>query len=527
MEKQVTDTTVVSQNEKMVPVYHSSKQIETTDRFFLESLTSVNYDTYTAIYELIDNSIDAGATQIEVIFDKNTKTLIIKDNGCGMSLEQVCNNMDLGCTRTYTDNQIGYFGMGMKTSTLNLLNTENENDDKSSIEILTNNKDEVTKVIWQPLKNVRNLDVFTLPINSVEVGTVITINNCITFHPSVLKKNMGVVFYPTLKNDTIQIIVNGQQVIGTDPLYRNSEKTQTNFVETVIKNETIKIETVAIDFLEDKIPWDEKKGDEEKGESDDKWSFRKYGCFVVYGGRYIEIGGTTLGTKLFDSWYSRCRIEFTIPKTLTSYFNINFNKTSGLKIDKEKMPDLYDKIGTMLLWGRSKRKQENKAKKMVISADEERENQEILKAVNKSAVNAGFIGPKSEEKENKKVKVSFEANPNKEPKEKKEDSPKRARVIEKKLYDFRFEPFESSSVFWKLTFEKGLFVIYINTSHLFYRRIYTNLPRESKLGFQQMLASMAQTQYRINQLGVSSDDEFFWDTYWSDVSLQLMKIMNN
>lgn len=71
MQIQTTDTKTVSQNET-VPVYHSSKQIETTDRFFLETLTSVNYDTYTAIYELLDNSKDASATRIDVIYDKKT-----------------------------------------------------------------------------------------------------------------------------------------------------------------------------------------------------------------------------------------------------------------------------------------------------------------------------------------------------------------------------------------------------------------------------------------------------------------------
>lgn len=526
MQKEVKDTITVSQNEEMVPVYHSSKQIETTDRFFLESLTSINYDTYTAIYELIDNSVDAGSTKIEVIFDKKNSILIIKDNGCGMSREQMSNNMDLGCKRTYTDNQIGYFGMGMKSSSLNLLNMENE-DVFSSLEILTNNGNEVSKLIWQPFKDVRNLDIYTLPSNSIENGTVITINNCVNFNPSVLKKNLGVVFYPTLKNGIVEIIINEDKVIGTDPLYRNSEKTETNFVETTVKDETIKIEAVALSVLEEKIHWDEKKSDDdEKGGQTDTWSFKKYGCFVIYGGRYIEVGGTTLGTKLFDSWYSRCRLEFTIPKNLTSHFNINFNKTSGLKINKEKMPDLFNKISTMLLWGRSRRTKELNERKGAISAEQEQENEEIGKLVNKSAVNAGFIPPKSDD-DKSKIKVSFDANPNKESKDKKDLSPKKAKVIEKKVYQFKFEAFESGSIFWKLTYEKGLFTIYINTTHLFYRRIYVNLPKESKVGFQQLLGSIAYSQYRIDELGVSSNDEFFWDTFWSDVSIQLMRIMNN
>lgn len=514
---------------EMVPVYHSSKQIETTDRFFLETLTSVNYDTYTAIYELLDNSKDAGATRIDIIYDKKTSTLIIQDNGCGMSLNQICNNMDFGCDKTYENHHIGYFGMGMKTSALNLLNSENELPESSIVEIITNNGEEKTKIIWKPFIQVRKFDTFILPKDS-EIGTTVLINNCIGFHSSILKRNLGVVFYPTLKNGNLKIYVNEDEVIPTDPLYRNSEKTIFNEVETTIKNETIKITAVAIDALEEKTHWDDKrvKDDDEKAKNegeDGGWSFKKYGCYVIYGGRYIELGGSTLGTRLFDSWYNRCRIEFTIPKDLTTYFNINFNKTNGLKLKKEKTPDLFYKIGSLFTWGRAQRNIENKQKKIVLSAEQERENEEIARAVNKSAVNAGFIAPKTEPE---KVKVSFEANPNKKPKEDiKEGTNRKAKVIDKKIIDFRFEPFESTGIFWKLSYENNKFVICINTTHIFYRRIYLNLPKESKLGFQQLLASMAQTQYRIDEYGVNSNDEYFWDTYWSHVSLDLAKIMNN
>lgn len=528
MQIQTTDTKTVSQNET-VPVYHSSKQIETTDRFFLETLTSVNYDTYTAIYELLDNSKDASATRIDVIYDKKTATLIIQDNGHGMSLRQICNNMDFGCDKTYENHHIGYFGMGMKTSTLNLLNSENELPENSVIEIITNDGEEKTKIIWKPFIQVRKFDTYVLPKDS-EIGTTVIVNNCVNFHSSVLKKNLGVVFYPTLKYGNLKIYVNEEEVIATDPLYRNSEKTIFNEVETTIKKETIKITAVSIDVLEVKTPWDDKKvkEDDEKAKNDGDdggWSFKKYGCYVIYGGRYIELGGSTLGTRLFDSWYNRCRIEFTIPKDLTTYFNINFNKTYGLKLKKEKTPDLFRVIGLLFTWGRAQRNIESKQKKMVLSAEQEMENYEIAKAVNKSAVNAGFIAPKTEEE---KVKVSFVANPNKKPKDdSKESTNRKAKVVDKKLYEFRFEPFESTSVFWKLSYENNRFVICINTTHIFYRRIYLNLPKESKLGFQQLLASMAHTQYRIDEYGVNSDDEFFWDTYWSHVSLDLAKIMNN
>jgi hypothetical protein len=513
------DSTTLSQIENQV--YQGSKKIEPTDRFYLESLRSVNYDTYSAINELIDNSIDADATTIELIYDKEKSILIIKDNGRGMSTDVLTNIMNLGCDQTYSQNQIGYFGMGLKSASLNLLNLDKE-DEKcvNTLEIVTSNGFETSKLIWEPNKSVKTFDVYKLNVEPQEKGTTIILTGVVNFYPSVLKKNLGVIFYPTLKNNVINILVNGDMVIGTDPLYRNSTKTQTNYVTSNVAGEEIKITAVSIDVLEERIPWDEK--------NNDKWEFSKYGCYVIYGGRYIEVGGTTLSTKLFDSWFSRCRVEFTIPKVLTESFNITFNKTTGVKINKEAMPDLYNKIGSMLQWGKNIRNKENSQNKKLLNSEEEQENRELVKEMNKSALNAGIIPPKTLEENKSKVKVSFEVDPNKKPKEKTKDKePKRARVVEKKIFDVKFDDLGSVSVFWRLTYENDLFTIYVNIAHPFYRRIYSELNKEAKLGIINLLGSMAITQHRTAELGVNLNDEYFWDTYWGDVSLQLVRIMNN
>ena len=103
-----------------------NKRIEVNDRFFLEALRSTGYDSYSALYELIDNSIDAGATKIQIFYDKTDLSLCILDNGCGMSKDKLFKSMDLGCDREYTQNDIGYFGVGMKSSCLNLIDVDEE-----------------------------------------------------------------------------------------------------------------------------------------------------------------------------------------------------------------------------------------------------------------------------------------------------------------------------------------------------------------------------------------------------------------
>ncbi len=513
MEKLVTDTIRVSQNEVSGNLTSTIvKNIEVSDRYFLESLRSSNYDIYKAIYELLDNGIDAGATRIEIIFDKERDIIIIKDNGSGMSSNRLMKSMDLGCDNVYTQNQIGYFGVGMKTGILNIIDI---NKDNPTISLITNDGYQTTKLSWEPKKNVKEIKYDVVRDTNHERGTTIIITGCKYFNPAPFKNSAGVVFYPTLKNGTVKIFLNEDEIIGTDPLYRDREKTISNFVDSVVENETIRINTVVIDEYEERTPWDAKKG------PNGGWAFAKAGCYVIYGGRYIEVGGTSIIDRPFDSWWSRTRIEFTVPKNLTESFEVPFNKVSGLKVPREKMPDLWSKIWDQLTWGSNIR---GKSKKPDATKDEIEENDELVKQLNKSAFNAGIKSPKTEE-ENKK-EVTFKANPNK-VKTEKETPTIKARIVEKQIYDFKFENMGTTSVFWRLAYEKNKFTIYLNTSHGFYREVYSDLNKKAKFGVMQLLASIALTQYRIDELGVSSNDEFFWDTYWSDVSLQLMKIMNN
>ena len=53
----------------------------------IESLRAVGYDLSTAIADLIDNSLTAGATEIDVIFFWNgeASSIAVIDNGSGMS----------------------------------------------------------------------------------------------------------------------------------------------------------------------------------------------------------------------------------------------------------------------------------------------------------------------------------------------------------------------------------------------------------------------------------------------------------
>lgn len=87
----------------------------------IESLRGVGYTSATAIADILDNSISAAASRIDITFmwaEENSK-ILIQDDGLGMDSEELIVAMMLGAKnpndeRDPTD--LGRFGLGLKTS---------------------------------------------------------------------------------------------------------------------------------------------------------------------------------------------------------------------------------------------------------------------------------------------------------------------------------------------------------------------------------------------------------------------------
>lgn len=89
-------------------------------RRLIRSLRDVGYDFRQAVADLIDNSIAAGATiiAIEMRFDGRDSWLRIADNGGGMNGTTITEAMRFGTEREYEADELGKFGLGLKTASL-------------------------------------------------------------------------------------------------------------------------------------------------------------------------------------------------------------------------------------------------------------------------------------------------------------------------------------------------------------------------------------------------------------------------
>jgi hypothetical protein len=86
----------------------------------MDSLRDIGYDLPSAVADLVDNSIDAGAENIDVTFGgEGTGAWVrIADDGMGMTLGELDEAMRYGSKRTYSASALGHFGLGLKTGSL-------------------------------------------------------------------------------------------------------------------------------------------------------------------------------------------------------------------------------------------------------------------------------------------------------------------------------------------------------------------------------------------------------------------------
>lgn len=99
---------------------HRAHEVIPSARRLINSLRDMGYDFAQAVADIVDNSIEAGATlvAIDVEFDGDDSWVRIADNGKGMTAVELREAMRYGAERDYTDDDLGKFGLGLKTASM-------------------------------------------------------------------------------------------------------------------------------------------------------------------------------------------------------------------------------------------------------------------------------------------------------------------------------------------------------------------------------------------------------------------------
>ena len=113
---------------------------------FTKSLLNIGYTHYTAILDIVDNSITAGASKvwIKYLITQGSTGIVISDNGCGMNNSTLFEAMRIASadpTELRGDqNDLGKFGLGLKLASFSL-------GDQFQV-VTKTNKDEFSSYEW-------------------------------------------------------------------------------------------------------------------------------------------------------------------------------------------------------------------------------------------------------------------------------------------------------------------------------------------------------------------------------------------
>lgn len=97
----------------------STKILPPNPERLIEGLRDTGYTFTTALADIVDNSIDAGASRVDIVIDMEADGSVfvsVADDGCGMDAGELLDAMTYGAKGRPDPKRLGKFGLGLKTA---------------------------------------------------------------------------------------------------------------------------------------------------------------------------------------------------------------------------------------------------------------------------------------------------------------------------------------------------------------------------------------------------------------------------
>ncbi len=326
---------------------HTTREQEVPPKasVLVESLRDIGYSLQTAIADVIDNSLTAGARKIDLLAETHGEApaIGILDNGVGMTETELLEAMRPGSRnpleqRTSTD--LGRFGLGLKTASFSQCRR---------LTVLTRRHGVLSCAVWD-LDTVAERDkwIVELPENPAEVpwaerlvadGTLVVWEKLdrligpdgrgnrqyLVRQLDETAQHVEFVFHRFLsgredKEGRVEISLNGCELQPFDPFHSHHPATQHHQEETfALAGQDIRIQPVTLPHHDkvSKADWERYAGPE---------GYVKNQGFYLYRNRRLIVYGTWFGLarQLELTRLSRVRID--MPSSLDAEWKIDVKK---------------------------------------------------------------------------------------------------------------------------------------------------------------------------------------------------------
>ena len=337
-------------------------------RKLMASLRDIGYDLPSAVADLVDNSIDAGAENVEVTFvDDGARSWIrIADDGMGMSAGELDEAMRYGSQRSYSSSALGHFGLGLKTGSLSqcrrltVASRRRRNArivarrwdldlvaERDSWDLESPPKSELPPQLLEPLEGGtgtvvlwESLDRILAFRNPDGAAT----RRALESMTSEVSAHLGMVFHRFITGEWadgeafVNIAVNGSPVTAWDPFAREEPET------TVLLTQTIELtreegSTAKLTVQPYVLPAQTRFSDPEAHQvaaGPNRWN-RQQGFYVYRRDRMIQSGGWNR-IRTLDEHAKLARIAIDLPTGHEELFGINVSKMSIVIPDAARAP---------------------------------------------------------------------------------------------------------------------------------------------------------------------------------------------
>jgi Histidine kinase-, DNA gyrase B-, and HSP90-like ATPase len=324
-------------------------------RRLMESLRELGYSFPAAIADLVDNSVDAGATRIDITlrFSGASSWVRVSDDGRGMTPVVLDEAMRYGSRRDYAAGDQGKYGLGLKTASLSqcrsLTVATRVSPQRRRLHIRRWSLDHVAATdAWEVLRLTPD-DVPPEAVSPLDdhIGTVVfweqldrllryrrpdggAAENGLASRALEVSQHLGMVFHRFIAGEVsgaraIELTVNGDPVAAWDPFARSEPETRS------LPPQNLRIETrngprtvATRSFILPREDRFSSRHAHTRAGGPNRWN-RQQGLYIYRANRLIQSGGWNR-LRAEDEHTKLARISLDIPPGCDELFQINVSK---------------------------------------------------------------------------------------------------------------------------------------------------------------------------------------------------------
>lgn len=322
--------------------------VVTPDPALLESMRSIGYTVESAVADIIDNSVAANASNVEVLFSSaGPFQIAVIDDGDGMSREEAVTAMRLAATSPTTERRpedLGRFGLGLKTASLSQCRT---------LTIASRSDGNLTVLRWSLDHVIETGEWSLIELDSVEAsdllgwdqfshastGTLVHWGDLDQLSMSAgddqsdfdrvavqVREHVALVFHLFNSGDSVRKIgfkLNGGPIPPIDPFLSTSLKTQqTDWEPIEMDGQLVRLKAYTLPYLN-------RLSAAERSRALKLGGLRETQGFYVYRGGRLVIWGTWFRVAPRSEMAKLTRVRVDIPNSLDHLWALDVKKSTA------------------------------------------------------------------------------------------------------------------------------------------------------------------------------------------------------